>query len=64
MEDQQSLLREERLYRLQRVVLVSSTVVYQSLLVVVAQVHGVEVIGHVGGPKEHKAVHQPVSTIQ
>ena len=64
VEDQQPLLGEERRHGAQGVVVVSSAAAPQALLVVVAQVHGVEVVGHVGCPEEHKAVHQPVSTIQ
>lgn len=59
MEDQHLVLHEESLHRLKRVAagLTSS----DPPSVVVAQIHGVDIVGHVGSSEPNKPVRQPVT---
>ena len=63
MEDQHPVLHEESLQCLQRVAAVRLGVTSEPLNVVVAQVHGVDVVGHVGSSKQHKTTDQPVTVV-
>lgn len=60
MKDQQEVLSEERLDCVEGVVSVLNLPFYLAIIVM-AQVHGINVIRHVGYAKPHKISGQPVS---
>lgn len=61
MDDQHPVLDEESLHCLQRVAAVWTSMTFDPLYVVVAQIHGVDVIGHIGSSKQNKPIGQPVT---
>lgn len=64
MEYQSPVLPEESFHCVQRVSAVGLLLVTpesEPLDVVVAQIHGVDVVDHVGSSKQHKPVDQPVT---
>lgn len=61
MEDQHPLLSEERPHRVKRVAAVGAGLTSDPLSVVVAQIHGVDVVDHVGSSEPNEPIDQPVT---
>lgn len=64
MKDQHGVLAEERLHRLQRVAVVFTRLTFDLLTVEVAQVHGVDVVGHIRSSEHDEAVDHPVTVVR
>lgn len=61
MEDQHPVLHEERLHSLKRMAAVWPGVTSDPLNMVVGQIHGVDVLGHIGSSKQNEPIDQPVA---
>lgn len=61
MEDQHPVLAKERLHGLKRVAAVWPGLTSDPLSMVVAQIHGIDVAGHIGSSEQNKLIDQPVT---
>ena len=61
MEDQHPVLEEESPHCLKRVATVCTAMTFDPLSVKVAQVHCIDVVGHIGSSEQNKAIDQPVT---
>lgn len=61
MEDKHAVLTEERLHGLKRVAAVGPGLTSDPLSMVVAQIHGVDVVDHIGSSEQSKPIDQPVT---